>query len=226
MQRRNIEFKNNAVFLSIIFLVVSIFLFGDYYKIYKDKQHSKTYYRNVNSKLAQEMIGEKAIITIKALKFLNFKLLDNIAHPKLGVRLSPYPYIISSDKVILGNEIEGYYKNNLKYDWGHNQEMEAIHLTFKEYYNQYIYNQDFANYDDISYNSKLSNPTKMIDNTREFYPNSIIIEFKINGVLAENQGKDWTILRLVFDNYKDDWYLVGIINLRGMKSYYDNISTY
>lgn len=216
MQRKNIELRNNIVFLSVIFLLISVFVINNLYSTNKARKNSREHYQNINSKLAKQLISEKAIITIKALKFRNFKLLENISHPKLGVRFSPYPYILSSDKVIFGKEMQGYYQSNLKYDWGHNREMKSIKLTFEDYYNQYIYNQDFANYDEITFNNKLSNPTKMIDNTRKFYPSSIVVEFKINGIFEENQGKDWTILRLVFNNLKDDWYLVAVINLKGI----------
>lgn len=142
----------------------------------------------------------------------------------MGVRVSPYPYILSSDKILFAHEVKQYYDNDIQYNWGYDSDMNPIILTFKEYYNRYIYNQDFANYDEISFNKELSNPTKMVDNTREFYINAIIVELKINGVLPENQGKDWTILRLVFDNYKDNWYLIAIVNLRGIIATYDHLS--
>lgn len=216
MQRRNLELKNNIVFLSVIFLLISIFVINNFYSTNKARKNSRDHYQEINSKLAKQLISEKAIITIKALKFRNFKLLENISHPILGIRFSPYPYILSSDKVIFGKEMQDYYQAHQKYDWGHNRQMKSIKLTFKNYYNQYIYNQDFANYDEITFNSKLSNPTKMIDNTRKFYPSSIIVELKINGIFQENHGKDWTILRLVFNKFKNDWYLVAVINLRGI----------
>ena len=110
-----------------------------------------------------------------------------------------------------------YYQDHEKYRWGYSENMKPIRLSFKNYYNQYVYNQDFANYDEITFND-ISNPTKMIDNTRKFYPEAIIVEFKINGVLVENKGKDWTTLRLIFQNYKEQWYLSGIVNLKGVVS--------
>ena len=219
--KSNIALKNNLVFFAVIASMAAIFLLNKYG--YFSKEVSVKEAVSQQQLTQEEDLQQKAIIAVKALKFRNFKLLQEIIHPKLGVRVSPYAYILSSDKIIAHNEMENLYYNDQQYQWGYDNKRREINLDFASYYKQYIYNQDFANYDELLIDSNIDNPTKMLDNAKDFYADAMVVEFKINGILAENQGKDWTALRLIFSKYKSKWYLIGIINLRGIINIYDEI---
>lgn len=52
----------------------------------------------------------------------------------------------------------------------------------------------------------------IIDNSHDFYPNSIIVEYYLPGTDPNNGGMDWQSLRLVFQSIENQWYLVGIIH--------------
>ena len=52
----------------------------------------------------------------------------------------------------------------------------------------------------------------MLENQFEVYDNPIIVEYYFPGFNPEYEGMDWKSLRLVFEQYEDNWYLVGIIH--------------
>jgi len=52
----------------------------------------------------------------------------------------------------------------------------------------------------------------MIENQFEVYENPIIVEYYFPGFKAKFGGMDWKSLRLVFEKYKDNWKLRGIIH--------------
>ena len=218
MQKNNLESKNNLVFILIIILLMIIILFGK--DIYNHRHQlpliNSTYQPKLTNKKIEEIFAPKVDVLLKTLKFRNFRLLEDFIHPKLGVRFSPYPYILGQDKIFSYDEIKKYYNDNKLHDWGYKGDMQVIKLNFRDYYNQYVYNEDFANYDEINFNI-LSNPTRILDNTRKFYEKAIIIEVKINNNIIMDGTINWSILRLVFESYKNKWYLIAIVNLRPME---------
>jgi hypothetical protein len=52
-----------------------------------------------------------------------------------------------------------------------------------------------------------------LDNTRKYYNNAIIMEVQINNKINNN----YDLLRLIFETYKNKWYLIAIVNLRDIK---------
>jgi len=212
----NIELRNNIIFFLIIIIVISLFFLQRYSK---EKQKvnfdssSKIHYINEND--ARSIIKDRAEITIRALKFKNFSALNQLIHPKKGLRLSPYSYIIAKDIIIKQNEIFSLYEDeNIKIE-NMDRERRVVSQSFKEYYQNYIYPHDYANYDKISFNNPYKSEN-VIDNIREYYPKAILVEFQLNDTNPNNLEKDWSVLRLAYEEYKDEWYLVGIVNITGI----------
>ena len=52
----------------------------------------------------------------------------------------------------------------------------------------------------------------MIENQFEIYDNAIVVEYYFPGFNPDYAGMDWESLRLVFEQYENDWKLVGIIH--------------
>lgn len=172
---------------------------------------------NVTSPIdAEQIIDKKSELAIKAIKFRNFNLLVELIHPNFGVRLSPYSYIMSTDVIITADKFQDYYLSNRILTWGYDIYMKPVEMSFQEYYTRFIYNQDFVNADEVTYNN-LSRRNNIIDNTKAYYPNAIISEYRIFGIDPDVEEKDWTYLRLVFEEYHDTWYLSGIINLSALR---------
>ncbi len=84
-------------------------------------------------------------------------------------------------------------------------------MSFLDYYSKFIYDEDFANAPQVAMNHRLSTGNS-IDNSTEFYPGSMIVEYYFPGFDPQYGGMDWRSLRLVFSEYNSTWYLVGIIH--------------
>ena len=216
---KNISKENKIFFILLILLIFSFFLFKDNLLNNEDDKSLLTTL-NITSKYtkspqiipseeAENIIKDVTSTTIKAIKFKNFLLLEKIIHPKYGVRLSPYPYILSNDIVFKKDTIKERFLDKYVYNWGKDQNNKDIKMTFKEYYRSKIYNHDYAISKDIKYNNMdLSN--NIIDNSFNYYSKSIIVEYKV-----DTPNKKSSLLRLVYEEYKNKWYLSGIITVNG-----------
>ena len=52
----------------------------------------------------------------------------------------------------------------------------------------------------------------MLENQFEVYESPIIVEYYFSGFNPEYEGMDWRSLRLVFEEIRGHWKLVGLIN--------------
>lgn len=147
-----------------------------------------------------------------ALKNLDMDSLSTFVHPKLGVRFSPYVYVRDTDLVFSAEQVKDLTADKSKHLWGYADASGLpMNMTFKEYYDRYIYDEDFVNADEVSINERLG-LGNMIDNSLDFYPGSQMVEYYFPGFDPKLQGMDWRSLVLVFQKEGDDWYLVGIIH--------------
>ncbi|MBT4922680.1 MAG: hypothetical protein HON23_06700 [Rickettsiales bacterium] len=218
MSEKNLSKNNNIIFFTILLFIITYVLFYD--KIFQyedDKSFFSEFIRSTKYHNSDKMIPEpearaimkvKADLVIKAIKFKNFTLLKQMIHPKHGVRFSPYLYVMSTDIVFSGENIKSRYDNDYVYDWGANRSHRNLRMSFSEYYRRYIYNYDYAISNDITYN-QLSETGNVVDNIYSFYPNSIIVEYYADRQVEVKEA----FLRLVFEEYKDDWFLSGIITI-------------
>ena len=207
--------SNNIFFFIIIFIVTVFFLFKNnlFSKIddnnyFKKTSLTESYNYNpmiISPQKAEEKISKIADLTIKAIKFRNFKLLEKIIHPNLGVKFSLYPYVLANDMVFSHENFKLRYDDNYVYNWNIHEE-NAANLTFKDYYSNYIYPYDYAISNKISYNN-ITKKGSVIDNSFNFYPSSIIVEYKMDDDVEFSNS----FLRLVFLEFKKKWYLTGII---------------
>lgn len=164
---------------------------------------------------AKKAIESRAKETIQALKKQDLKKLGELIHPKKGVQFSPYSYIhVSSDVQVLGSGLAALWANTSTTHWGdYDGSGDPIDLTFPDYWDKFVYNEDFAAAPQISYNIILGKGN-MINNVFSVYPTTsvITVEYHFPGLDPQFQGMDWTSLRLVFENSGTQWYLVAIVH--------------
>lgn len=167
----------------------------------------------LSPKEAEEIISGKADQIINLIANKDMETLAKFIHPEKGVRFTPYSYVDVMDNVIfLPSDIKGFFSNPSKYHWGnYDGTGEPISLTPADYYDRFIFDHDYRNADQISYNEQLF-AGNMINNAPEVYPESIIVEYHFEGFEEQYQGMDWRSLRLVFEEYQGQWLLVGIIH--------------
>ncbi len=173
--------------------------------------------KDLESKQAQfstnNELFTKAINSILLLKSKDMNKLSQYIHPTKGLRFTPYFYVdVQNDLVLTAEEISEVMQNTDVVQWGfYNGSGEPIDLTFSDYYDRFVYDQDFANPQIIGNNVAIGGGNT-IDNISEAYPDGYFIEFHFSQINPEFEGIDWESLRLVFEQYNSTWYLVGVIH--------------
>ncbi len=162
---------------------------------------------------AEKAIQETAASLIKALSTKDADAIADLIHPTKGVRFTPYTYVsLESDLVFSQEGVRSFFDDQKVYMWGHYDGSGFdIQLTPSQYYEKFVYDEDYINADQIGYNQVLSSGNAL-ENQFEVYNNPIVVEYYFPGFNPGYDGMDWSSLRLVFEPYQNDWKLVGIIN--------------
>jgi len=163
---------------------------------------------------AQEDLATAADEAVKALREKDMERLAALVHPTKGVRFSPYGYVrteADGDLVFTADQVRGLMEDKTVYQWGvYDGSGEPIELTFAEYYDKFVYDQDFANASKKAVDEIIGTGNTLI-NLDEAYPNGRFVEYHYPGT-EEYDHMDWASLRLVFEEVDGLWYLVGIVH--------------
>lgn len=153
-----------------------------------------------------------AMQAVEVIADQDFIALESLADPAAGIRFTPYPYVSATDLVFAGSDIANFFTDPTIYTFGSfDGTGDPIELTKADYYNSFIYDEDFANAPHISLNWVMGTGN-MITNHESFYPSSKTVEFHYTGFNPTYAGMDWRSLRLVFQQFGTEWKLVGIIH--------------
>lgn len=164
----------------------------------------RDFFLEVRAKGLKEIIASRANEIMLAIKNRNMMKLSTFIHPDRGVRFTPDRYIEPTHRVFTAAKIRYIFADKTKYIWGET-EAGTIELAFKEYYNEFIYDLDFVNAKEITFNTLSGCGPFGTSDIFSFYPQAITVEYFID----ENYCRG---LVLVFEEKDDIWYLVGIIH--------------
>jgi hypothetical protein len=157
-------------------------------------------------------IEERAAETIKALQNKDMQRLSEMVQPGRHLLFSPYAYVDEEDQQFTSEEVKTLLADQTIYAWGrYDGSGEAIELNFTDYYDEFVYDEDFINADQISYNTRLGQGNT-IDNAADAFPGSTVVEYHFTGFDPQYEGMDWKSLRLVFKQMDGDWYLQAVIH--------------
>ena len=157
-----------------------------------------------------QAVLQRAAQVVAALKDMDMSAVSIFIHPQMGLRFSPYAFISGSDQLFSADQVSTLPSDSTVYNWGvYDGSGEPMDLTFTDYYAKFIYDEDFANAPQIALNHRLG-VGNSIDNSMEYYPGAMIVEYYFPGFDPAYEGMDWRSLRLVFVQDNDTWYLVGI----------------
>lgn len=180
---------------------------------YGDDAYELTEEGIIVPEVAEKLIKETSDKLINAISSKDVETISDFTHPVKGVRFTPYTYVeIDKDVVFKKEEIKNFFEDKEIYVWGYYDGIgDEIKLTPSEYYDKFIYSEDFVNAEKVGYNEVLSFGNAL-ENQFEVYENPIVVEYYFSGFTPEYEGMDWRSLRLVFEQYEGNWMLVGIIN--------------
>ena len=193
-----------SLWLSII-LVVIISLSGN--------SASPAAATGLSAQQARDIIAMTASRAVQALKSRDMNELSKLVHPVKAVRFSPYAFLdVKADQRFTAAMIRGALTDSKARVWGrYDGSGKPIRLSFSEYYKRFVYDRDFAHAAEIFYNSTQESLGNTHDNSREEYPEAIIVEFHVPGPAGQDDT-GFRGLRLVFEQYRDAWYLVHIVH--------------
>lgn len=165
------------------------------------------------------VIHDSVVLTLSKqilfiLKQKNYQQLDSFINNE--VRFSPYGYIDTlQDKKLTAGQLVNYLTNKKleKIDWGilDDETGEPILLTAPEYFKRFVYDVDFLNAPNISFNKTISSGNSL-NNIDSVYGNSDYVEFYFPGFEKKYEGMDWRSLKLVFKKQGNKFFLIGIIH--------------
>lgn len=167
----------------------------------------------IKPEFAEKIIKETADKLIQAISTRDSITISDFVHPVKGVRFTPYTNVSLENDIVFSKEgMKGFFEDKNVYLWGYYDGIGSeISLTPSEYYEKFIYSEDFACAEEIGYNEVLSSGN-MKENQFEAYENAIVVEYYFPGFNPDYAGMDWKSLRLVFESYEGIWKLTGIIN--------------
>jgi len=156
----------------------------------------------------QLVLDAKAILA--DLKAKDFEQLDKFISPVLGLKFSPESSIQPNHQVFMGDELDELWTSPKKYLWGDNEAGE-IRMTFKKYFESYVYDRDYLENGEVGYYKILRDGTTCIENYKQFYKDGVNVDFFVKNTSSEG-AMDWSTLRLIFTRENGKWYLRHIIH--------------
>jgi len=161
---------------------------------------------------AEAAVKDAAENIVELLRDRDLASLSDWIDPEQGLRFSPYSHIdIENSKVFKPGELPDFKDAN-PLTWGTaDGSGEPLELTFRDYYDRFIYSQDFAEAPNVTVNNTLAQGTTTFNGT-EVYPGASYVEFYFPGFDEKFEGMDWQSLVLVFIPSGDDWKLVSIVH--------------
>ncbi|MCD9022220.1 hypothetical protein [Cohnella silvisoli] len=165
------------------------------------------------SKVPQAQLKAAAQEVIEYLRERDLKSLAQWIDPEQGLRFSPYSHINKDTDLVFKADKLPAFKDATKLKWGTaDGSGEAIELSFRDYYEKFVYNQDYADAPNVNVN-KIVGTGNVEFNGKEVYPNASYVEYHFPGFDKELGGMDWQSLVLVFvPGAADDWKLVAIVH--------------
>lgn len=161
---------------------------------------------------SEQALKDAASSIVELLRDRDLGTLSDWIDPEQGLRFSPYPHIDTAGSQLFQADKLPDFKDAGKLQWGTaDGSGEPILLTFRDYYEKYVYNQDFADAPDVSVNSLKGQGTTAF-NAAEVYPGASYVEFHFPGFDEKAEGMDWQSLVLVFVPAGEEWNLVSIVH--------------
>ena len=156
---------------------------------------------------------EAASKGVKLIKAGDYEKLAEMVHPEDGVYFSPYAYIdLKADMHFTAEQTAKFASDGTAYLWGYTDgEGAPINLTPKQYFEKYVFNQDYTVSPVIGRNYIVKSGNS-IENVQEVFPDCQFVEFHYPGFDAQYSGMDWCTLRLVFREYEGAYKIVAIVH--------------
>lgn len=159
------------------------------------------------------LLLERASQVLEALKQEDYAALSRLIHPSRGVTLTPYSTVDPScDNVFSQEQVAGLAEDERLYTWGLTMGSGTpIRCTARDYFARYVFNADYTEAPQVGIDTVLISGNAL-ENVADAYPQGRFVEYHFPGIDPALEGFDWCSLKLVFETWNNQWYLVGIIH--------------
>lgn len=159
------------------------------------------------------LLLERAGQVLEALKAQDYTALAQLVHPQRGVTLTPYSTVDPArDNVLTPSGVAGLTASQEVSIWGlYDGSGNPIRCTGAEYFNRYVFNADYTRAPRVGIDTVLISGNAL-ENVAAAYPDGRFVEYHFPGIDPNLEGFDWCSLKLVFEVWDNDWYLVGLIH--------------
>ncbi len=161
-----------------------------------------------------DSVEEVAMDILQALEDRDMEALASFVDPDGTVRFSPYTYVQTlQDVALTPEELPELTKSDEVLTWGSFAGSgEPIEMTFSDYLDRFVYEHDYAEAPDVTWNENRVNYGSTIDNIADVYPDAQIVQYHFPGFDPQYGGLDWRSLSLVLEDRNGTWTLVGIVH--------------
>lgn len=159
------------------------------------------------------LLLERAGQVLESLKTEDYAALSQLVHPQRGVTLTPYSTVDPiRDNVLTQADVAKLATDDQISLWGlYDGSGNPIRCTGTEYFDRYVFNTDYTQAPQVGIDTILISGNAL-ENVTAAYPDGRFVEYHFPGIDPALEGFDWCSLKLVFEEWDNDWYLVGLIH--------------
>lgn len=156
---------------------------------------------------------ERTAQVLAALKEQDYGALSLLVHPQRGLTLTPYSTVdLQLDNRLSREQVARLAEDETIYTWGLSPGSGApIQCTAAAYFERYVFNADYTEAPRMGVDTVLISGNAL-ENVADAYADARFVEYHFPGIDPELEGFDWCSLKLVFEVWDNDWYLVGLIH--------------
>ncbi|MBM6926753.1 hypothetical protein [Pseudoflavonifractor phocaeensis] len=160
-----------------------------------------------------QQLLDRAGQVLEALKEQDYAALSSLVHPIRGVTFTPYSTVdLSCNLTLDQRQIAGLGQDETIYLWGvFDGSGKPIQATGSQYFQRYVFNADYTAAPTMAVD-QVTISGNALENVAAAYPDGRFVEYHFPGLDPEKNGFDWCSLKLVFEIWENQWYLVGLIH--------------
>lgn len=163
----------------------------------------------------EKAVRARAQEAMQALQAADGPALAKLAHPSKGVRFSPHGFIRTGqdgDVVLSAAQLKQAATDQTRYRWGFSDGSgEPIESTIAAYLQGFT-TREYLRQGQVAYDKIIKQGNTLV-NIQEAYPDGHFVEYHLPGT-GEQADYNWSSVRLVFEQVRGTWYLVGVSNDR------------
>lgn len=160
----------------------------------------------------EKAVRERARLVMTALEAGSGEGVARYVHPTKGVRFSPYAHVRTEsggDLVFTAAQLTASASDQNQYTWGiQDGSGEPIKATITDYLKRF--DRPYLAGGQVGYNQVIKTGNTQ-NNLAQAYPGAVFVEYHLLGT-GEQADHNWSSVRLVFQQEKGTWYLVGVIS--------------